>query len=153
MNKLKLSALSIALTLAFCGAASAADMSKDQYKAAKTDISGKYKAERAACASMAANAKDVCVAEAKGHEKVARAELEAGYKPSVKATYKVGVATAEATYAVAREKCDDKAGNDKDVCVKQAKAAEVAAKDEAKAGRKTSDANKASQTTAARQGK
>lgn len=152
MKQLKLSALSLALTVAFCGAALAADMSKDQYKAAKTDIGAKYKTERAACDSLAANAKDICVVEAKGKEKVARAELEAGYKPSLKASYKVSVAQAEANYSMAREKCDDKAGNDKDVCVKEAKAAEVAAKADSTAARKTSDANKTSveKTTAAR---
>lgn len=57
MNHLKLSALSVALSLAFCGAAIAADMSKDQHTAAQTDISGKYKVARAACDSQAANAK------------------------------------------------------------------------------------------------
>jgi hypothetical protein len=34
---------------------------------------------------------------------------------------------------VAKEKCDDKAGNEKDVCVKEAKAALVRAKADAKA--------------------
>jgi hypothetical protein len=61
-------------------------------------------------------------AEAKGKDKVAEAELEAQYKSSKKATYEVSVIRAEADYAVAREKCDDKAGNDKDVYVKEAKA-------------------------------
>ena len=51
------------------------------------------------------------------------------------------IARAEADYAVAREKCDDKAGNEKDVCIKAAKAAEVATKADAKVLSKTSDAN------------
>ena len=34
-------------------------------------------------------------------------------------------AKADATYNVAKEKCDDKAGNAKDVCVQEAKAIEV----------------------------
>ena len=37
------------------------------------------------------------------------------------------VAKAEAAYGVARELCDDKGGNDKDVCVTEAKAARTKA--------------------------
>ena len=37
---------------------------------------------------------------------------------------KVLVAKAESAYAVAKERCDDKSGNAKDVCVKEAKAVE-----------------------------
>ena len=89
-----------------------------------------------------ANAKDVYMADAKGKEKVAKAELEARYKPSEKACYAVSVANAEADYAVAKEECDDKAGNDKKVCVKEANAAEARAKADAKAQMKTADTNK-----------
>ena len=46
----------------------------------------------------------------------------------------VTIAKAEADYRVAKEKCDDSAGNAKDVCLKEAKAAEAAAKAEAKKG-------------------
>ena len=42
------------------------------------------------------------------------------------------VAKADADYDVAKEKCDDLKGNDKDVCVKQAKAAHTKAKADAK---------------------
>jgi hypothetical protein len=133
--------MAAAIGFAFSSAAMAA-MSKDEYKAKKDAISANYKAERAKCDPLAGNAKDICVAEAKGREKVAKAELESSYKPSTDNTYKARVAKAEADYAVAKEKCDDKAGNDKDVCVKQAKAAEATAKGEAKAQKKTVAANK-----------
>ena len=42
----------------------------------------------------------------------------------------------EADYKVAMEKCDDKAGNLKDVCIKEAKAAMKSAKADAKANKK-----------------
>ena len=141
MSRLKLSAVAMALGLAFGTGAMAANMSKEQYKSGKDSIAADYKAEKAACGSFAGNAKDICKAEADGREKIARAELESGYKPSVDASYKLRVARAEAAYAVAKEKCDDKSGNVKDVCVKEAKADAVAAKADAKAQRKTSDAN------------
>ena len=70
--------------------------------------------------------------EAKGKEDIAKAELDAQYKPSAKATHKVADTRADAAYEVAKEKCDDLKGNDKDVCVKDAKAAHVKAKEDAK---------------------
>ncbi|MBC7437351.1 MAG: hypothetical protein H7332_14950 [Bdellovibrionales bacterium] len=81
---------------------------------------------------MKANAKDICMAEAKGTEKVAKAENEAQYKPSAKHSYKVNEVKADAAYKTAKEKCDDLAGNAKDVCVKDAKAVHVKAKADAK---------------------
>src|SRR5665647_1967730 len=107
--------------------AQAATMSKAEYKADKTRISADYKADKAACAPLAGNAKDICVEEAKAKEKVARAELEYSYSGKPGDQTKVLVAKAKSAYAVAKEKCDDKSGNDKDVCVKEAKAVETKA--------------------------
>ena len=112
--------------------AQAAAMTRADYQAGKTRISTDYKADKSACAAQAGNAKDICVEEAKAKEKVARAELEYGYSGKAGDQNKVRVAKAESAYAVAKEKCDDKAGNDKDVCVKEAKAVEVKALVDAK---------------------
>ena len=152
MNKLNITAVAAAVALAFSAGAIAANMSKDDYTAAKARIAADYKTASTNCGSFAANAKDICIAEAKGKDKVAKAELEAGYKPAKDSSYKVSIAKAEADYAVAIEKCDDKAGNDKNVCVKEAKAAQVSTKADAKALLKTSSANDvaAKKTTAAR---
>jgi predicted house-cleaning noncanonical NTP pyrophosphatase (MazG superfamily) len=49
---------------------------------------------------------------------------------------------AKSAYAVAKEKCDDKAGNDKAVCVKEAKAVETKALADAKMGKEISEAKK-----------
>ena len=54
------------------------------------------------------------MAKAGGREKVAKAELEARDKPSENASYKLRVARADADYSVAKEACDDKAGNVKE---------------------------------------
>jgi hypothetical protein len=91
---------------------------------------------------MSGNAKDICMAEASGKEKVAKAELEANYKPSGKASRKVRDEKVEADYKVAMEKCNDKGGNVKDVCVKEAKAAMKSAKADAKANKKVGEARK-----------
>lgn len=123
-------------------AAYGATMAKADYTLGKTRISADYKADKAACGSLAGNAKDICVEEAKGKEKVARAELEYGYTGKPADQTKVLVAKAKATYEVAKEKCDDLAGNAKSVCVKEAKAAETKALADAKLGKQVGEAKK-----------
>jgi hypothetical protein len=120
--------------------AQAADMTRPDYQSAKSRISTELKSDRAACTPLAANAKDVCIEESKAKEKVARAELEYGYSGSARDKNKVAVAKAESAYKVAKEKCDDMAGNGKDVCVKEAKAVEVKAKADAKMGQQIGEA-------------
>lgn len=92
------------------------------------------------------------MADAKGKEKFAGAELEASYKPSPQTLYKARMAKAEGDYGVNRERCDDLAGNSKDVCVKEAKSLRTAAEADAKVQMKTTDANAtaASKTATAR---
>lgn len=141
MNKLTLNSIALAITLAFSAGAMAQVMSKDDFKAGKDKIGAEYKTAKATCDSLSGNANDICKAQAKGNEKVALAELEATYKPTVKNRYEARVAKAEADYDVASEKCDDLAGNTKDVCIKEAKAAQTAAKADAKVQMKSSDAN------------
>jgi hypothetical protein len=141
MKTLNIGTIAFAVSLALSTGAMAQSMSKDDYKASKDKIVVEYKQSKTSCSSLSGNAKDICMAEAKGNEKVANAELETSYKPTTKNRYEARVAKAEANYAVANERCDDLAGNAKDVCVKEAKAAEVAAKADAKAQMKTTEAN------------
>ena len=133
MNKFNISSILIVLGFAFSGSAIAQNMSKDEHEAAEKSIVAQYKLDKEKCESLTGNAEDICVANAKGKEKVAKAELEAKFKPSKEAAYKVSVAKAEANYDVTKEKCDDKAGNDQEVCEKAAKAVLEKAKSEAKA--------------------
>ncbi len=141
MNNFNIKTLAVAIALAFSAGAMAQNVTKTEYSANKDKISAEYKTAKAGCASLSGNAKDICVIEAKGKEDVAKAELEASYKPTTKNFYEVRVAKAEADYGVAKEKCDDLSGNTKDICVKEAKAVQTTAKAEAKAQLKTTDAN------------
>lgn len=118
-------------------------MTKVQYETARTGVSAELKLARAACDSFSANARDLCLAEAVGKERVATAELNARFAPSEEASYKVRLARADAEYALAQEKCDDLAGHAKDVCVKEAKAKAVTAKANAKAHMRTAIAHDA----------
>jgi len=141
MNRIDVTVVASVIVLALSTAALAQEMLKDDYKAAMQRIVADGKSARATCDSLSANAKDTCMVEAKGAQAVAKAELEARSKPGARARYDVRVANVQADYSIAREKCDDMAGNVKDVCVKQAKAAQVAAKANATAERKSADAN------------
>jgi osmotically-inducible protein OsmY len=147
MNRLNITAIASAIALAFSAGAMAAEgMSKDEYKAAQSKISAEYKSAHANCASLTANAKDVCNEEAKGNEKVAKADLEARYHPGDKSRHALAIAKADAEYAVAKEKCDDKAGTDKTACVKEAKAAEARARADANAQMRTAKPAKQAST-------
>ena len=132
--------LMLAGLLAFSAAQSADNMSRDDYNARKDQIEAMYKADRAACDRLSGNTKDVCVEQAKGKQKIARAELDAARSGKESDRGKVAEARAEASYAVAKERCDDMAGNAKDVCMKDAKAAETQARTNAKANRESSEA-------------
>jgi hypothetical protein len=114
-------------------------MTKQEYSAQKARVEADYKAARQACDSSSGNAKDSCVEEAKGHQKVAMAELDYQAEPSTKHREQLAEARADATYNVAKEKCDDLSGNPKDVCVKEAKAARAKAVADAKANKEVTE--------------
>ena len=123
--KSRLAVFTLALFCAWAGNAFA--LSKEELKVQNDRISADYKIGRDKCASLSSNPKDICQAEAKGAEKVAKAELEAQHKPTPRNAQKALEAKANAAYSVAKEKCDDLAGNPKDVCMKEAKAVQTSA--------------------------
>ena len=154
MSKLMI-ALFIAAGLGFAGTSGAQmyapktasmPMSKDSYTAAKTSADAQYKIDKDACSSLSGNAKDICNAKAKGKDEVAKAEAEAAYANTPKAREDARVAHAQANYDVAIQKCDDLAGNGKDVCVKEAKAELVKGKADAKVDRVAVDTRKEAAT-------
>lgn len=144
--KFKTSAAVVALLFVAASQSQAATMDKAAYKDAKTHISADYKANLAACKSMTGNAKDICKQEAEAKEKVAKAELEYSYSNKPADQAKIAKVKADTSYDVAKEKCDDQAGNAKDVCVKEAKAVHVKALADAKLGKEIGAARKEAAT-------
>lgn len=120
--------------------AQALPLSKVEYSNAKDKLSADYKLDKSACDSQAGNAKDICVEQAKAKEKVAKHELEYNYSGKQEDWTKLQVARAEAAHAVAKERCDDQAGNAKDVCRKEAKAVETKALADAKLSKRIVEA-------------
>jgi len=115
--------------------AAPSQQSTDNYNAARKSADAQYKVDKDACSSLSANAKDICVAQAKGKENVAKADALAAHENTPKHREAARVARAQADYDVAKEKCDDLAGNNKDVCVKEAKSQLVKGKADAKVDR------------------
>jgi len=149
MSKLMI-ALFVTAGLALAGPAAAqmyapkpasVSTAKDVYTEAKTNADAQYKIDKDSCSSLSGNSRDICLAAARGKEGIARAEAEATYERTPKAREDARVAHAQASYDVAVEKCDELAGNGKDVCVKQAKAELVKGKSDAKVDRVTADSN------------
>ena len=126
--------------LAMAIAIPAQALSKTEYKAAGQTLDGDRKAAITACSAASGNEKSVCIMEAKGKYEIANAELSAKYKPSAKADRKLRDKRADVAYDIAKTKCDELKGNPKDVCIKEAKSAKVAAKADAKVAKVASEA-------------
>jgi hypothetical protein len=135
----------VVLALA-CGAVQAAPPSKDEYKAAKKKIEADYEAERQKCGVRHGNALDLCVARAHGLRDVAKAELEAAYKPSPRTDYYAAMARAKSASNVAKQECDDRKRSERKACLKDAEAAYAKAKADARAAREAEQAKGAKPT-------
>ena len=128
-------------TLLLAAGTQATTMSKDEYRAGKDRIAAEYKQDKAGCKQLSGNANDICEEQAKGKEKIALAELEFNYSGKPADGTKLAIAKADAAFEVAKERCDDLAGNPKSVCVSEAKAAHTKALADAKMAKKVDTAH------------
>ena len=147
----KLLTIAAAVAFALAGTAQAQTtpaakpiVDRAQKKADRDKIEADYKAAKAQCSRMKGNEKDACEADAKGKEKVAKAELKAKYDPTPANQRKVDEAKAEHQYKVAKEKCDAQKGKEESACEKQAKAEHDKAKADIKAKYASNERRKAS---------
>ena len=138
-----------ACLLAFTGATAwaQAGISDAAYNNAKEQLKAAYKVERDACNTQAGNAKDICVETAKGRENVALAHLQVQHTGAQKDMVKLAEARYDARFEVAKEVCDDRTGNDKDVCMKEAKAMHEKAKAEVKMNKEIREARNEAEET------
>lgn len=130
-------ALLMCVTAAALGATPEAKL---EYQKANELAKAAYKNASARCAGITGNPKDVCLAEAKAARVRAEQEAHAHYKNTLKAYTASRIKIADAIYELDKVKCDALTGNDKDVCLKQAKATQVAARADAKADKKAIEA-------------
>ena len=124
------------IALAVPALAVTATMSTGDYSVAKERAAKEYEATRAQCSPLAGNPRTLCLAEARAVERKAMAEAEARSRGTGSARRDATIESAEADFDVARTKCSAKTGNDREVCIKEAKAVEVRTKAEAIANEK-----------------
>jgi len=110
------------------------------YKQTRDVADATYASAKKACQSMAGNAKDICMAEAQAARDKSKATADAQHKGTPKAHLDARLVAAKADYKVAVERCDDKAGDEKNACVKEAKAARAKIEADAKASRESTEA-------------
>ena len=134
--------LTAAMVTAMMFGSTASALTNADVKSENDRIAEQFSADKADCRDLKGNARDICMAKAKGTNSVLKAELDVRRNDTPKARYNLRIARAEAEYNVANEKCDDLAGHLKNVCVKDAKAALTAAKVDAKADMKVGDLNR-----------
>jgi hyperosmotically inducible periplasmic protein len=96
-----------------------------------------FKAATAKCASMSGNAKGVCIEEAKAARAHAEADAVAQYNNTPKGRAKARTAVADADFSLAKAKCADMSGAEKDACINNATAVHTAAVADARADRDT----------------
>ena len=151
MKQFTATLLAAALTAAF-SSAYAADTKPDTatYRTLTQKAAADYKAASAQCKSLTANARTLCMEEAK----VARYRMEVDtvgqYNNTLKARTTARNALANAEYALAKAKCAAVTGADKDTCVATAHSVHTAALADAKADR---DVRVAANATAGVDGK
>ncbi len=132
MKQIPMHLLTLVTGLALAGSVAAQTMTRSEYQAEKNKISADYKAAKKACSASKDQARDLCVVQAKSDEKMAKAQLEDRWKPTLKSHYKTQEVKAETDYAIAKVRCNESASKEKDSCIQSAKAAEKTAKNQAK---------------------
>lgn len=91
------------------------------YKAAKSQADAVYDKDVEHCDTLSGNDKDVCVKAAKAKLTAAEADAKAQHKAS-DARKDANEDKLEADYKVAKERCDNFSGSEKDACQERAKA-------------------------------
>jgi len=140
MRTLSTCRTALALASLLVASTSFAAMTSAEVSAAKARIGADFKADKALCSASTANAKDICQEQAKAKEKIALAELEYTRTGKPADAIKVAVAKADTSYVVAKEMCDDKAGDAKALCRTEAQAVHTKAIADAKLVRKVGEA-------------
>jgi hypothetical protein len=114
--------------------------SKAAYNLARDNAAATYKSARAGCDAITGNPKDVCIADAKAARVRAEEEANAYYQNTLKAFTQSRMRIADANFDRDKTRCNALTGNDKDVCISQAKATLISVQADAKADSKTIEA-------------
>ena len=131
-------ALALSLVAAACAVAAPAGnkaldaareppLTPQRFEAAMKRIDAQYRVDRQACRRLEGHRRKVCDAQAGGRQRAEKARLEARFEGTPEAILRAREVTAEANYAVAREKCKALKRGARGRCIGEAKAAREAA--------------------------
>lgn len=127
MKSLATIAAAAAIALAVCTTPGAQGLGKAEYQAARKTLESDFRTAKIGCEPMLGNVRTICMADVRGREGIALAELVAAHYPSDDARMDVRIAKARAGLAVARARCDDVPLPRKSTCRVEAEAAHDAA--------------------------
>lgn len=111
-----------------------------ELNAGKARAEAQLLADKIDCDKLAGNPRDICRERARGKEFVAKAELELAHSGTRKAQDRVTAVKLDTAYDVARTQCNDKTGDAKNVCTKEAQAARARGQARLKAAQRVADA-------------
>lgn len=122
----------IACALIFAhGPTLAQHMNKAEFESRSARIDAQHQADRDACKRQQGNNADVCRLEAKAKKEVALAELRHARSGEASDHVRLLETKANTAYDIDRERCDDDAGQKKEVCIQAAKSARAKARADA----------------------
>ena len=113
---------------------------KAAYHLARDNAAASYKNGRAACDAITGNPKAVCIADAKAARVRTEEEANAYYLNTLKAFTQSRMRIAAANFERDKARCNALTGNEKDVCISEAKAALISLQADARADNKTIEA-------------
>jgi hypothetical protein len=116
-----------AIALAACTTSGAQGLGKAEYQAARKTLESDFRTAKIGCEPMLGNVRTICMADVRGREVVALAELRAAYEPTPEALMEVRILKARAGLALARARCEDVPAPRKAACDLEAEAAHGAA--------------------------
>lgn len=96
-------------------------MSPVDYGAAKKAIESDAHSALSKCRELDGREKDLCKAEARAHERIRKADLEADYRGTVAAATDAKLVRAKAQFDVAKVKCGGEHGEGKLSCLRSAR--------------------------------
>ncbi len=121
MKKNLLNWVAAALALQYGVLVMAADkVAEATFDAQIAHAAADYKVSMAKCAALDGNPQDICEAEAQKNRDLTEGAAKATHEGTAKARAAARIKVADAELALAKAKCDQLTGNDKDVCIKEA---------------------------------
>jgi osmotically-inducible protein OsmY len=110
------------------------------YRNVTQKVAADYKMAAAKCTGMSGSAKSICMEEAKAVRAHSEADAIAQYNNTAAGRAKARAAVADADFSLAKAKCADMTGADKDSCIATATSVHTAALADAKADRTATSA-------------